>query len=108
MLVTGAGVLPDIDGLGIVAELATRDSARSRSSRRSEYRHVLGHDIGFALLTAVRGQACWPSVRFLSVVLAVMTFHLHMLGGLVGSSRTRDGFQWPIPCLLPFIEQSGS
>ena len=28
VLVTGAGVLPDIDGLGIVAELATRDSAR--------------------------------------------------------------------------------
>ena len=33
--------------------------------------------------------------------LALLAFHLHLLGDLVGS-RGPDGYQWPIPYLLPF------
>lgn len=32
-----------------------------------------------------------------------MTFHLHLLGDLVGA-RGPDGYQWPIPYLLSFSD----
>jgi hypothetical protein len=98
-LVTGAGVLPDIDGLGIVAELATKGSDQPLYWW-SEYHHVLGHNIGFALVTAL-AVGSLAQRRLLSLVLAVLTFHLHLLGDLVGS-RGPDGYQWPIPYRLPF------
>ena len=45
-VVTIAGVIPDIDGLGIVAEILTRNSERPLNWW-SEYHHAL-HNIGFA------------------------------------------------------------
>jgi hypothetical protein len=33
--------------------------------------------------------------------LALLSFHLHLLGDVVGA-RGPDGLQWPIPYLLPF------
>jgi hypothetical protein len=32
-----------------------------------------------------------------------LSFHLHLLGDLVGS-KGPDGYQWPIPYLLPFSD----
>ena len=52
LLVTAAGVVPDIDGLGILAELATKDSSRPLLWW-SEYHHVLCHNLGFGLLHGV-------------------------------------------------------
>jgi inner membrane protein len=98
-LVTLAGVLPDLDGLGLVAEVAT-----SRSPDPlywwSEYHHVLCHNVGFAVLT-VGTVALLATRRALAASLALVTFHAHLLGDLVGS-RGPDGYQWPIPYLLPF------
>ena len=34
-------------------------------------------------------------------MLALVSFHLHLLGDIVGA-RGPDGDQWPIPYLLPF------
>jgi hypothetical protein len=34
-------------------------------------------------------------------MLAFAAFHLHLLGDILGS-RGPDGYQWPIPYLLPF------
>jgi hypothetical protein len=31
----------------------------------------------------------------------LLSFHLHLLGDVIGA-RGPDGFQWPIPYLLPF------
>ena len=39
--------------------------------------------------------------RWMSAFLALLVFHLHLLGDLVGS-RGPDGYQWPIPYLFPF------
>jgi hypothetical protein len=96
-----AGVVPDLDGLGIIAELLTRDSARPLLWW-SEFHHVLGHNLGFALLTA--GVACaLSSRRWTTTGLALASFHLHLLGDLAGS-RGPEGYQWPIPYLLPFSD----
>jgi len=46
--VTLAGVIPDVDGLGIVAEVVTKDSAHPLTWW-SDYHHLLGHNLGFCL-----------------------------------------------------------
>ena len=99
MLVTLCGVLPDIDGLGIVVEIATENSARPLTWW-SEYHHVLCHNIGFGLVLA-GVVATVATRRWVSVALGLVAFHLHLLGDLAGS-RGPDGYQWPIPYLLPF------
>ena len=53
-LVTVAGVIPDLDGLGIVAEVATRNSNHPLTWW-SDYHHVLGHNIGFCALVTLFG-----------------------------------------------------
>jgi hypothetical protein len=94
-----AGVIPDIDGLGLVAEIATRGSARPLMWW-SEYHHVLGHNVGFCLVVTVVGFAL-ATKRWLTAALVCLSFHLHVLCDLIGA-RGPDGDQWPIPYLLPF------
>jgi len=98
-LVTAAGVLPDIDGLGLLAEIATSRSAQPLYWW-SAYHHVLCHNVGFALLVVV-AVATLSVRRTVVTCLALLAFHMHLLGDLVGS-RGPDGHQWPIPYLLPF------
>lgn len=101
-LVTWASVIPDIDGLGIVPELLTRNSSHPLNWW-TDYHHVLGHNIGFALVwTAILfwcGRHKWATA-----LLGFASFHLHLLADLVGA-RGPDGDQWPIPYLSPFSTQ---
>ncbi len=98
-LVTLAAVIPDIDGLGVVAEIATEHSS-TPVYWWSEYHHVLCHNVGFGLLLAV-STALLAVRRTSTTLLVVLVFHLHLFGDLIGS-RGPDGYQWPIPYLLPF------
>jgi len=50
--VTWASVIPDADGLGIIAEKLTRNSSHPLNWW-SDYHHVLGHNLGFALLVTI-------------------------------------------------------
>ena len=97
--VTLAGVIPDVDGLGLIAEIVTRNSSHPLNWW-SDYHHVLGHNIGFCLLVTAMGFAM-ATRRWLTAVLVGLSFHLHLLGDLVGA-RGPDGHQWPIPYLQPF------
>jgi len=98
--VVAAGVVPDVDGLGLVAELATRGSDHPLLWW-SQYHHVLGHNVGAAALVTVTALAV--SRRWSVAVVAAVSFHLHLLGDLVGA-RGPDGAQWPIPYHLPFSD----
>jgi inner membrane protein len=98
-MVAGAGIAPDVDGLGIVAELLTKDSERPLLWW-SEYHHVLGHNLGLCLLCAGLGFT-FARQRWKTAALIALSFHLHLLGDIVGA-RGPDGDQWPIPYLLPF------
>jgi hypothetical protein len=101
-LITLAGVAPDIDGLGIVAEILTEHTT-SPLLWYSKYHHVLCHNLGFGLLLAI--MAIFFSVRrWMTAFLILVVFHLHLLGDLVGS-RGPDGYQWPIPYLFPFSDR---
>lgn len=101
-MVTWASVIPDVDGLGIIAEKLTQNSAHPLNWW-SEYHHVLGHNLGFAFVVTI-AAAIFAERRFLTALLVAISFHLHLLGDLVGA-RGPDGDQWPIPYLLPFSNQ---
>ncbi|MBS1792331.1 MAG: metal-dependent hydrolase [Acidobacteria bacterium] len=97
-LITLAGVVPDVDGLGLIVEVLTRNTAHPLLWW-TEYHHAL-HNLGFALL--VTAAAFFLSRnRVLTALLAFASFHLHLVGDLVGS-RGPDGDQWTIPYLAPF------
>ncbi len=98
-LITLAGVAPDLDGLGLVAEVLT---AGTPDPLRwwTDYHHVLGHNIIAA--AAVTGLAVLMGTsRIPTAFLASLSFHLHLLCDVAGS-RGPDGHPWPIPYLLPF------
>lgn len=98
MLVTASGLAPDIDGLGGVIDLLTSHSA-DPTSYFEDYHHVL-HNLAACLVmtlvvVAFARRRAWVGGLF------ALGFHLHLLSDLVGS-RGPDGYQWPIPYLLPF------
>jgi inner membrane protein len=98
--IVAAALAPDLDGLGIVAELATRSSERPLLWW-SEYHHTFGHNLPFAV--ALSGAAWLVTRRAVVALLVFLNVHLHLLGDLVGA-RGPDGSQWPIPYLWPFSE----
>lgn len=97
-LVTLASVVPDVDGLGIVPELLTRNSSHPLLWF-SLFHHSL-HTLAFALVTAALSFALGHQ-RWKTGLLAFVSFHLHLVED-IGGSRGPDGNQWPIPYLKPF------
>jgi len=97
--VVAAGIVPDVDGLGIVAEKLTQNWEEPLLWW-SDYHHVLGHNLGFGLLVTL---CCALAVkqRLKTAALAFVAFHVHLFCDIVGA-RGPDGDQWPIPYLLPF------
>src|SRR2546427_6463176 len=76
-LVTWASVAPDIDGLGIIAERLTQNSSH-RLNWWSEYHHVLGHNLGFALVVSAVA-AVFAKHKVETTLLVLLSFHLHLL-----------------------------
>jgi inner membrane protein len=99
--ITLAGVAPDLDALGIVPEVLTRNSAHPLHWY-TDYHHFLGHNLTFGVMLA--GASLLIAQRKLKTALFVLlSFHLHLLGDLVGA-RGPDGYQWPIAYWAPFTE----
>lgn len=97
-IVTLACVVPDVDGLGIIPELLTRNSAHPLLWF-TLYHHAL-HNLVFALVVAVIA-ALLAKDKFMTSFLAFFSFHVHLVEDVLGS-RGPDGYQWPIPYLAPF------
>ena len=100
-LVTLAGVLPDIDGAGLIIDVFSHGSDQPLQLW-SMYHHILGHNIGFGLLLVIVTFAL-STRRLVTSLLVFMSFHLHLLCDLLGS-KGPDGYQWPIPYLFPFSD----
>lgn len=97
-LVAIAGIAPDADGLGIVAEFFTRGT-QHELNWWSDYHHVLGHNLTFALfITAL--TVPFAQHRWKVAALVCLSFHLHLFCDLVGA-RGPDGHIWDIPYLWP-------
>jgi membrane-bound metal-dependent hydrolase YbcI (DUF457 family) len=98
-MVTAAAVIPDIDGLGMLVELPTRNTAHP-IFWWTDYHHIVAHNIAAAFVVTAVAFA-FATRRWLTAALACISFHSHILGDVIGA-RGPDGYQWPIPYLLPF------
>jgi hypothetical protein len=98
-IVTAASVIPDLDGLGLAADLVSGDTAAGYYWY-TRFHHVVGHNLVFGLLI---GAAAFAAARrkYVTALLSLIAFHLHLLGDLVGSKGPGDSF-WAIPYLWPF------
>jgi len=99
-LVTLAGVIPDADGLGILAGAVSPDEGAGLALY-GQYHHVLAHNIIFGVLLAVSVYA-FSKKKTLTVLLALVSFHIHLLGDIL-SGRGPDGTIWTISYLFPFL-----
>lgn len=91
------GILPDLDGLGLVSDLVTH----GKTEWFAQYHHLLCHNLLFGLLLSATPILLVKARRLRVFLLSLAAFHLHLLGDLMGS-RGPDGYQWPIPYLWPF------
>src|ERR1700761_2235279 len=111
-LVVAASLIPDVDGLGLLPELLTRNSSHPLMWF-SQYHHSL-HTPAFALvctfaafliashLGASSGRDHPAATHpWFTSALVFISFHLHLLCDLIGA-RGPDGYQWPVPYLKPF------
>ncbi|HEX3799145.1 MAG TPA: metal-dependent hydrolase [Verrucomicrobiae bacterium] len=101
-LVTLAGILPDADGLGLVADMVNNQIHHTDTYiYYPEYHHWLMHGAFDAVLTA-GVLACFARRRMRVALLCLVTFHLHLLCDLVGSRGPSPEDLWPIFYLGPF------
>jgi len=101
VLVTVAGVAPDLDGLGVVVDfIAPRPGEQYFWFH--QLHHLLGHNLTFALLCMVIAGTL-AKRRLLAALLAGVSFHLHLFCDLIGA-RGPDGNQWPMPYFWPISD----
>ena len=94
-LVTLAGVAPDLDGLGIVADYARGAFTSGKYYYYPTYHHWLTHGLPAAVVCSILLAA--PARRRWRVLgLAFLTFHLHLLCDLAGSRGPDKTDLWPI------------
>ncbi len=92
LLVFLGGVLPDLDGLGLLYDL---DAYRT-------YHHVLLHNL-FAGLAWVAAVGVVAANRVPCVTLTVLNWHLHLACDYFGSRGPWDSPPWVLPYLFPLV-----
>jgi hypothetical protein len=102
-LITLAGVAPDIDGLGLILDIATGRFAKGNDYYYPQYHHWLTHGlpaaIGLSVLFAVFARR-----RLHVLALTFLTFHLHLFCDLLGSRGPDKTDFWPIYYFGPILQ----
>ena len=101
MLVALAGVIPDIDGLGVVWDIL---SGSGKFEFYQQYHHVFGHNIFFGFLVAASGLLLGVRKQLVAVLMFV-SFHLHLIGDIAGSRGLGNDF-WDVPYFWPLSSKS--
>ena len=96
-LVTLAGVLPDADGLGLVADVigSLISGKENTFFYYQQYHHYLLHGWPGALVIAAL-MTCMGRQRWRVALFCLLTFHLHLVCDLIGSRGPTPGDLWPI------------
>jgi hypothetical protein len=96
-LVALVGVLPDADGLGVVADvLGSFLSGRECTFHYyQQYHHIFLHGWPGAIMVSVL-TTLFARQRWRVLFLCLLTFHLHLLCDLIGSRGPTVGDLWPI------------
>ena len=96
-LITLAGIVPDIDGLGMVADLAKGIFSGEPTTYHyyHKFHHILCH--GWPAALVICGLlACFAMQQFRVFGFCLLTFHLHLLCDLLGSRGPSSADLWPI------------
>jgi len=103
-LVTVAGILPDLDGLGLVLDVARSLSTGQENTFHyyQQYHHYLSHGWPGALV-ATGFLVCFGRERWRVALLCLLTFHLHLVCDLLGSRGPTPGDLWPIAYAEPLF-----
>lgn len=101
MLVALAGIIPDVDGLGAIIDLIVRNKSNPFYFYQ-QYHHVFGHNIFFGLLCACLAFFLASRKKFVAALM-LLSFHLHLLGDIVGARGIGDDF-WPVPYFWPVVD----
>jgi hypothetical protein len=102
-LVTLAGILPDVDGLGMAVDLFNQATGAkgTRFYWYQRYHHYLLHGfLGAILITAI--LTIFARRRWRVALLTLAVFHLHLLCDFVGSRGPAPEDLWPIFYFGPF------
>ena len=99
IMVTAAGLMPDVDGFGVIAEALTRNGDKPLLWW-SNYHHVLAHNLLFGLFVMLVAFLLTARNKLVAALVFV-SFHLHLLGDFVGARGPGDDW-WVIPYFLPF------
>ncbi len=100
-LVALAGILPDLDGFGLLVDLSSKTFGFRQTDFYGQYHHLLLHGVFGGLLIAGL-LACFARRRWRVALLALLVFHLHLLCDLAGSRGPSPADLWPIFYLGPF------
>ena len=100
-LVTLAGILPDLDGLGLIVDIAVRHLTGKHPHYYAHYHHYLLHGALGGILFAVL-LASFARQRGRVALLALLVFHLHLLCDFVGSRGPAPEDLWPLFYFGPF------
>lgn len=100
-LVVAAGVAPDFDAAGVLADLANRALGLPDSHYFESFHRMLGHGLAAAIVLAV-GAALLAERKGRMAVLAFLCVHLHFLCDVVGSRGGDAADLWNIYYLAPF------
>jgi hypothetical protein len=104
-LVTLAGVVPDLDGLGILGDWYNSAVGNADHEYYARYHHCLLHGApGAVVIMAV--LVCFAQRRGRVAILALLAFHLHLLCDLIGSRGPDAVDKWPIYYLAPLSQHS--
>ena len=98
-LIVAASVVPDLDGLGLVADVAAPYFGWN-VQWYERFHHVLLHGIPGALLCTAL-LTIFASERWRAACLIFISYHLHLLGDLLGSRGSGEADIWPIHYLEP-------
>jgi hypothetical protein len=100
-LVVLAGVLPDVDGLGIVADFATRVSGLPPTEYYQMFHRFYCHGLLAACVIAVFCGLC-ANAKWRVACCAFLCVHLHFLCDLAGSRGTMSEDLWGLYYWGPF------
>jgi inner membrane protein len=100
-LVALAGILPDVDGLGILVDAGSRLLGHKQTFLYEQYHHYLLHGaLGAVLITLFLGYFARQKWRVM--LLAALVFHLHLLCDFIGSRGPAPEDLWAIFYFGPF------
>ena len=108
MLVAVAGILPDLDSLGVVVDFASPALGGPETHLYADLHHFLFH--GLAGITVLSALLAVKAIKKQKVFLwAFIVAHFHCLCDFVGSKGPYDAIEdlWPIYYLGPFSRTHG-